>query len=560
MNAPLPIASSLAGRLTRLGVALDAPLAERASPDARIDGAGEAEALWRAGAVPAPDLADALAALNALPRMSFADVAAAPPRLEGLSRGFLREAFAYPFELDGSVALAVADPAAAEGLDAVRLALGVTPQLVVVSFEEIDLLFEQAAPDLRPRSPTDAPAGQSEETVEALKDLARGAPVVRLVDQLMERAIDLGATDIHIETGRDELRVRLRVDGQLRTEQVAPKHLAPAVLSRVKILASLDIAERRLPQDGRANVFIGRVEADLRVATMPTMYGETAVLRILLKDSKLLEFERIGLTGRDLRVFKELLAEPHGIVIVTGPTGSGKTTTLATAMQLLNDPTRKIVTVEDPIEYQLPGVHQTQIKPAIGLNFANALRSFLRHDPDIIMVGEMRDQETAAVGAQAALTGHLVLTTLHTNSATDAIVRLADMGVEPYLIAASLRGVLGQRLVRRLCERCKAPDPREDEAARKLVAERGLRLDPASHFHSAKGCAACGHTGYRGRIGVFEAMRVDDELRRLIREKPDPTLLLASARKSGLTTMIEDGLAKAGRGMTTVAEVLRAAG
>ncbi|RXF70291.1 GspE/PulE family protein [Hansschlegelia zhihuaiae] len=560
MNAPTH-PSELAGHLTRLGLLLDAPPPPPARPAGDAHEPGEAEALWRAGAVAAPDLADALAALHGAPRASFAEIAEAQPRMEGLSRSFLRDAFAYPFELDGRIALAVADPSDRGGLAAVKLALGAEPRLVVVSFEEIDLLFEQAAPDSvgRPDA-AEAGAESSDDTVEALKDLARGAPVVRLVDQLMERAIDLGATDIHIETGRDELRIRLRVDGHLRTEQTAPKQIAPAVISRVKILASLDIAERRLPQDGRANVFIGRNEADLRVATMPTMYGETAVLRILLKDSRLLEFERIGLAGRDLQVFKGLLAEPHGIVIVTGPTGSGKTTTLATAMQLLNDPSRKIVTVEDPIEYQIPGVHQTQIKPAIGLDFARALRSFLRHDPDIIMVGEMRDPETASIGAQAALTGHLVLTTLHTNSATDAVIRLADMGVEPYLIAASLRGVLGQRLVRRLCDRCKRPDPREDEGARALAAERGFRIDPTARFHAPQGCAACGHTGYRGRVGVFEAMRVDDDLRRLIRENPDPTGLLASARRSGLTTMLEDGVAKAGRGVTTISEVLRTTG
>lgn len=560
MNAPTPPPTELAGHLTRLGLLVDAnPAAERSPAAARAS--GEAEALWRAGAVTAPDLAEAIAGLHGLPRMSFAEVAAARPRMEGLSRNFLREAFAYPFELDGGLCLAVADPTG-EHLAAVRLALGQATRSVVVSFEEIDLLFERAAPDAAGRAANGAAAEAAApaDTVEALKDLARGAPVVRLVDQLMERAIDLGATDIHIETGRDELRIRLRVDGHLRTEQTAPRHLAAAVISRVKILASLDIAERRLPQDGRANVFIGRNEADLRVATMPTMYGETAVLRILLKDSRLLEFERIGLGGRDLQAFKSLLAEPHGIVIVTGPTGSGKTTTLATAMQLLNDPARKIVTVEDPIEYQIAGVHQTQIKPAIGLTFATALRSFLRHDPDVIMVGEMRDPETAAVGAQAALTGHLVLTTLHTNSATDAVVRLADMGVESYLIASALRGVLGQRLVRRLCERCKREDPREAETAKALAAERGFRIDPHARFFSAQGCAACGQTGFRGRVGVFEVMRVDDNVRAMIRENPDPTAMLVAARKGGLTTMLEDGVAKAGRGMTTISEVLRTTG
>ncbi|MGA0532422.1 GspE/PulE family protein [Hansschlegelia sp. KR7-227] len=563
MNAPLPGSKDLAGHLTRLG--LIAPAFEADRRPVADDAVGEAEALWRAGAVAGPDLADALATLHGLPRLSFAEVAEAPALTEGLSRNFLRDARAYPFERDGGPALALADPSPRPALDAVRLALGREPALVLVSFEEVDLLFEQTAAASTPRDGgadafAHAADASAQDSVEALKDLARGAPVVRLIDNLLERAVETGATDIHIETGRDELRIRLRVDGHLRTEQTAPKGLAPAVISRVKILAGLDIAERRLPQDGRANVFVGRAEADLRVATMPTMYGETAVLRILLRDSRLLEFERIGLTGRDRRTFEALLAEPHGIVIVTGPTGSGKTTTLATAMQILNDPARKIVTVEDPIEYQLPGIHQTQIKPAIGLTFATALRSFLRHDPDVIMVGEMRDRETAAVGAQAALTGHLVLTTLHTNSATDAVVRLADMGVEPYLIASALRGVLGQRLVRRLCDRCKRPDDAATTAAAAVAEERGFRLEPGAQFWSAPGCAACGQTGYRGRVGVFEAMKVDDGVRALIRTDLDPAAVLAAARRGGLTTMLEDGLRKAGRGVTSLAEVLRTTG
>ncbi|MFC7664869.1 GspE/PulE family protein [Methylorubrum suomiense] len=353
----------------------------------------------------------------------------------------------------------MADPSLVEPIQAASLALGGSVALAVLSFEEIEALFERGGGEAA-AEPEEIPAEIAfSDDVETLQDLARGAPIVRAIDAMLERAVEQGATDIHIETGREDLRVRFRIDGHLRAQQTLAKHMAPAILSRVKILAGLDIAERRLPQDGRTNVKVGSQEADLRVAVMPTLYGETAVLRILLKDTRLLEFKRIGMSGRDQCAMESLLAEPHGILIVTGPTGSGKTTTLATAISMLNDPSRKIVTVEDPVEYQLPGIHQTQVKPQIGLTFATALRSFLRHDPDVIMVGEMRDRETAAIGIQAALTGHLVLTTLHTNTAADAVVRLADMGVEPYLIAASLRGVLGQRLVRRLCEKCKVPDP-----------------------------------------------------------------------------------------------------
>jgi general secretion pathway protein E len=527
---------------------------------------GDLESIWRSGGLPAGELADHAAAYHGLPRSSFAVVSGNPPLFQDLSRRYLREAYVFPFEAGSRVTLAIADPGRRDAIESVRLALQRPIDMVVLSFEELELLFERAGaePEASDLAATATPESDGAiaftDSVEALQDLARGAPIVRTIDQLLERALEVGATDIHMETGREQLRVRLRVDGHLRSDQSFPKHLAPAIISRIKILASLDIAERRLPQDGRANVKIGNQEADLRVAVMPTLYGETAVLRILLKDTRLLEFGRIGMTRRDQSIFEEMLAEPHGVVIVTGPTGSGKTTTLATAISVLNDPARKIVTVEDPIEYQIPGIHQTQIKPSIGLSFASALRSFLRHDPDVIMVGEMRDGETASIGIQAALTGHLVLTTLHTNTASDAIVRLADMGVEPYLIASTLRGVLGQRLVRRLCERCRKPDQREEEAARDLAASRGYRIAPDARFHGPVGCEACGQTGYRGRVGIFEAMRVDDDLRQFIRNQPDPQKILEAARKGGMTTMLEDGLAKSARGQTTIEEVLRTTG
>jgi general secretion pathway protein E len=527
---------------------------------------GDLETFWRGGGLPAGELADHTAVFHNLPRSSFAALAQHTPLFQDLSRRYLREAYVYPFDDDGRIGLAVADPGRREAIDAVRLAFQRPLGLCVASFEEIELLFERAGteddiPDIaiEDTSASD-PSIAFTDSVEALQDLARGAPIVRTIDQLLERALEVGATDIHMETGREQLRVRFRVDGFLRTDQSFPKHLAPAIISRVKILASLDIAERRLPQDGRANVKIGNQEADLRVAIMPTLYGETAVLRILLKDTRLLELGRIGMTDADQAVFAAMLNEPHGVVIVTGPTGSGKTTTLATAISMLNDPGRKIVTVEDAIEYQIPGVHQTQIKPSIGLTFATALRSFLRHDPDVIMVGEMRDRETSAIGIQSALTGHLVLTTLHTNTASDAVVRLADMGVEPYLIATTLRGVLGQRLVRRLCERCRRPDRREDEIAHDVAKARGYSVPEGSVFHGPVGCEACGQTGYRGRIGIFEAMRVDDDLRGFIRNQPDPQKILDAARRGGMTTMLEDGLAKSGRGLTSMEEVLRTTG
>ena len=520
------------------------------------------EEMWRGGLATATEIADALAAYHALPRGRFEAIAGRPHLMNDLSRRYLREAHLFPYDEDGAPMLALADPAYSDAVRAVQLALGAQPALRVVSFEEIALLFERASEEPTPETGVAAiemPA-ETGDSIQAIQDLARGAPVVRLIDEILERAVGAGATDIHLETERDHLRVRLRVDGFLRRDQRLPLGLAPAVISRIKILAGLDIADRRLPQDGRANIRIGNAEADLRVAVMPTLHGETAVLRILLRDSRLLDLGRIGMNMADQQRFEALLAEPHGVVVVTGPTGSGKTTTLATAISMLNDPGRKIVTVEDPVEYQIPGIHQTQIKPSIGLTFASALRSFLRHDPDVIMVGEMRDRETAGIGIQAALTGHLVLTTLHTNSASDAVVRLIDMGVEPYLLGASLRGVLGQRLVRRLCERCKVPDDSAAEGASTRAARRGIRLPATLDFHRAVGCEACGQSGYRGRIGIFEVLPVDDDIRTAIRRDPDPAVIARQAEERGMTSMLEDGLAKCAAGMTTVDEVIRATG
>jgi len=530
---------------------------------------GLLESLWRGGHANAADLAVIAAEFHGLPLARPAAVAAGAFVGADLSLRFLREAFILPYADEHGPSLAVADPGSGEEIEAVRLALPGANALAILPFDAFERLFaeigkegqgDQAARAEGADTPLEGLDLALGDDPEALQDLARGAPIVRAVDQVLERALEAGATDIHFETGREALRIRLRVDGILRLDQSLPKRLAPAVISRIKILAGLDIAERRLPQDGRANIRIGHAEADLRIAVMPTLYGETAVARILLKDARLLDFARIGMDAINRTAFERLLAEPHGIIIVTGPTGSGKTTTLATAVSLLNDPARKIVTVEDPIEYQIAGIHQTQIKPAIGLGFAQALRAFLRHDPDVMMVGEMRDGETASIGIQAALTGHLVLTTLHTNSATDAVIRLTDMGVEPYLIAASLRGVLGQRLVRRLCERCRRPAADRAAEVRDLCRARGLSAPEGTDYHRAVGCPTCGGSGFHGRVGIFEVFAATPEIRALIRERPDPQRLMAAARLEGMTTMLEDGLIKAAQGFTCIDEVFRAVG
>ncbi|MBE7196998.1 MAG: type II/IV secretion system protein [Parafilimonas terrae] len=523
-----------------------------------------AHAIWRQGDVGAGELADAVAEFHALPRASREAVLDLTPLTEGLSRRFLQESFLFPVRTGDATLVLTADPGLREPIEALRLALDDSAPLAVLSFDEIaELLTRDEPADASTPGSGDEFATGSDPTlfddVETLQDLARGAPVVRAIDDLFARALDAGATDIHIETARDELRLRFRIDGMLRPQQSLPRHMAPAMISRVKILANLDIAERRLPQDGRTTIRVGAIEADLRVAVMPTLYVETAVLRILVQDSKILNFARIGIAGRDRTALEAMLAEPHGVIIVTGPTGSGKTTTLATAISLLNDPARKIVTVEDPVEYQIPGIHQTQIKPSIGLTFASALRSFLRHDPDVIMVGEMRDRETASIGIQAALTGHLVLTTLHTNSACDAVVRLADMGIEPFLIASALRGVLGQRLVRRLCIRCRVPDETGTETLREICFRRGIRPPERLRLHAPRGCPSCGGSGHRGRVGLFEALPVDATVRDLVRREPDPVRILQAARDGGMTTMLEDGIGKAAEGLISLDEVMRVA-
>ncbi|MEO3386704.1 GspE/PulE family protein [Mesorhizobium sp. CAU 1741] len=519
--------------------------------------------IWKDGIVGPDELADFAADHYEVPRGTLPTIKQCKPALGELSHRYLRDSHVYPFDRDGTICLALADPGRRDTIRAVRLALGSDAPLVVLSFEEIDLLFEgvaEAAPQAFDPVVETGAGAVDVESIDNLQDLARGAPIVRLIDGVFERAVQAGATDIHFETERDHLRVRLRVDGFLRQDQRLPLHLAPAVLSRIKILANLDIADRRLPQDGRCNVRVGSMEADLRVAVMPTMHGETAVLRILSRDTRLLDFARIGMADHDRHSVHSLLDEPNGIVIVTGPTGSGKTTTLAAALSILNDPSRKIVTIEDPVEYQIPGVHQTQLKSSIGLTFASALRSFLRHDPDVIMVGEMRDHETASVGVQAALTGHLVLTTLHTNSAADAVIRLMDMGVESYLLGASLRGVIGQRLVRRLCDRCKAPDEKMTQDARQLAQSRNIPVQGDAVHFGPTGCDACGQSGYRGRIGIFEVMRADEPLRSLIRDEADTPALVAAARAGGMSMMLEDGLRKCAAGQTSLGEVLRATG
>jgi general secretion pathway protein E len=487
------------------------------------------------------------------------NLASAPPRI---SRAFMRENDVVPLgESEAGVLLAMADPTDSATIKAVRLALGRPVLPLVAAPEDIHSAIERMARErAEPSLWQDASGGEKEgDTVEHLRDIALGTPVVRFVNQMIQDAVHARATDIHIEPFDGRLAVRMRIDGMLHDVEAPPIAMAKAVVSRVKILSGLNIAERRLPQDGRARIRVGERRLDLRVATMPTIHGEAVAIRLLDNVRRTLDFGKLGFSGRDATVIRRHLEAPYGLILVTGPTGSGKTTTLATALALLNRGHRKILTIEDPIEYEIEGINQTQAKPEIGLTFAAALRSFLRHDPDVMMVGEMRDGETASIGIHAALTGHLVLSTLHTNTAAGAIPRLLDMGIDAFLLASSLRCVVGQRLVRILCGHCKKPYEAEPDFAilpghGPAPAQGGSR-----RLWQANGCERCFGTGYSDRIVISEVLDVNEEIRGLIQPNARPSEIQAAGCRHGMTTMAGDGLAKCLQGITTPEEVRRVA-
>ncbi|MFT7289870.1 MAG: general secretion pathway protein E [Reinekea sp.] len=387
---------------------------------------------------------------------------------------------------------------------------------------------------------------------EDLMDQVDEAPIIRLINAILTEAVREGSSDIHIETFEKRLSIRFRVDGVLR-EVVQPRRaLAPLLVSRIKVMARMDIAEKRLPQDGRISLRVAGREVDLRVSTIPANHGERVVLRILDKQAGRLDLAHLGLRPDDHAKLKDLISRPHGIILVTGPTGSGKTTSLYAALQTLNSQFRNIMTVEDPIEYSLPGIGQTQVNSKVEMTFARGLRAILRQDPDVVMIGEIRDLETAEIAVQASLTGHLVLSTLHTNSAVGAVTRLQDMGIEPFLLASSLIGLVSQRLVRTLCNDCKvAHNP--DSSERELL---GLSADEPHEIFRANGCSACKSTGFKGRIGVYELLRVDDGMRQLIHRQVGDLELDLYARKSA-HSILDDGKVKVLEGVTTIEEVLR---
>lgn len=507
--------------------------------------------------------ADVVSANGATARIPFAELTAGRPLVDRFSPRYLRETGVYVYERSsGEVCAAVSDEQHLRliGTIAWTLQRPVTPCFATA--EDINAalarVWGQEGAQVRSNESTAAvgrPEGD-EDAVETLRDLASGAPVVRAVNEIIELALERRATDIHLEPVRDGLRVRIRIDGILTTVRTFTADLARPIVSRVKILAALNIAERRLPQDGRSRIRVGNFDADIRIATMPTAFGEAAILRLLQRERGVKRFSEIGLSPRDLSIFSGALKAPHGMIVVTGPTGSGKTTTLAAALGTLNDTTRKILTIEDPIEYEIDGVSQSQVKPAIGLTFASALRAFLRQDPDVIMVGEMRDTETAHVAIQASLTGHLVLTTLHTNTAAAAITRLVDLKIEPFLLSASLQCIVAQRLVRLLCLHCRRAVKVDEDFLHRDPRYRALAVEGARVWEPGH-CQRCAGTGYSGRRAVFEVVDIDDELRHLITRGASEAEIESCAKANGMTTLIEDGVRAALAGETSLDEVLR---
>ena len=518
--------------------------------------------LVRLGLVSERDMAEAMAEVFQMEVVEPDHFPAEPVGQETLSLRFLKDSRVLPLrEDDGRLEVAFADPTDRFVVDVVALAAGKRLLQRVALASDIDAALERlhTPKSLDQDGKLDADLGEvSEDDIEHLKDLASEAPVIRLVNQLIQKAVESRASDIHIEPFADELKVRYRVDGMLHEVPSPPVRSTAAIVSRVKIMAKLNIAERRLPQDGRIPLRVQGKELDLRVSTVPTMFGESVVMRLLDKESVRFDLDALGFDGGPRARLDQILEIPYGILLVTGPTGSGKSTTLYTVLGRLNTQERKIITVEDPVEYQIPGINQIQVKPAIGMTFAGALRSIVRQDPDIIMVGEMRDLETASIAVQSALTGHLVLSTLHTNDAASGVTRLLDMGVEDYLLTSTINGILAQRLVRRLCPHCREEYQPLPEVIAKIRRSLGGTVE-TGHLYRAPGCERCNGTGYHGRLVITEVLRMSDSIRRAVLDHATATEILRIAIEEGMETMYQDGLRKSLDGRTTLEEVLRVA-
>ncbi len=514
------------------------------------------------GFISEEDMLRALSSQLDLKSLSFSEFPKTVPSGHYPTVKFMKQYKFVPIGLeDGVLKIAVSDPLNEYVMDTLHFFSDKSLEIFLSSEKDIMEAIEQyfgsnvqmtSIMEGMREEETDTDEIDLQEDVHHLRDMAFEAPVVKLVNMLITRAVESRASDIHIEPFENSVKVRYRIDGSLTQIESLPKRLQPAVISRVKIMSRLNIAERRLPQDGRIKLRVSGRDIDLRVSTIPTIYGESIVMRILDRGTTLVVLEYLGFPDKTLEKYKKLITTPYGMILVTGPTGSGKTTTLYASLNNINSDEKKIITVEDPIEYQIDGINQIQVKPQIGLTFANGLRHIVRQDPDIIMVGEIRDIETAEISIHSALTGHLVFSTLHTNDAPGAITRLLDMGIEGFLVSSSIMGVLAQRLVRVICRACKAPYTPQQSIVDKIES-----LPDNFTAYRGTGCEECRGTGYRGRTGIFELMILDGEMRSLIIERANADIIRQKAVEKGMQVLRDSGWEKVKEGVTTIEEVLR---
>ncbi|MFQ5646981.1 MAG: type II secretion system ATPase GspE [bacterium] len=521
--------------------------------------------LVQQGLIKEEDLARVLSEQLGVPYLSLGSSNLAPPRKLGLTLKYMQEYKFFPVRLENNVLhVAMSNPMDTMTIDSIRLSCGYELAVYISNESEIVTAIDRYYGEGMDGILEDLPeedigiiSDDTDENIDQLRDMALEAPVIKLVNMIITRAIEAGASDVHIESFERELLVRYRIDGILHRTESPPKRLQSAIVSRIKIMADMNIAERRLPQDGRIKVNVMGRKVDLRVSCLPTMHGESVVMRILDQDSILLTLDDLGFTQSCRNYFEQLIDKPHGILLITGPTGSGKTTTLYAALNKINSPDKKIITVEDPIEYQLLGINQTQVKSKIGYTFANGLRSIMRQDPDIIMIGEIRDLETAEIAVQSSLTGHLVFSTLHTNDAPSAITRLIDMGVEHFLLSSCLEGILAQRLVRRICQDGRDGVPENDDTILSEIFPGWDASRARPDVYRGKGCEKCNQTGYKGRNGIYELLVISEGIRQMILKRTSASIIRRRCIELGMKTLREDGWNKVRDGITTIEEVLR---
>jgi type IV pilus assembly protein PilB len=547
--------------LVELGF-VDPSRAQLAIDHVRLSGGAADKLLLEQGAVSQDQLARAVAERHGLDHLDLTqfpvDMAAA--NLLGSTAAKRYEAIPVAYVDERTVLVAMADPANVLAIDDIAIMTGLEVRAAVASREDIGgLLSRLTRLDDVVESTTYGDEDLDDSAPAEIVDLRESAddqPVIKLVNQVIAQAVEEGASDVHLEPDGKDLRVRFRIDGVLVETTTIPKRMTSGVISRVKIMAELDIAERRVPQDGRVGLTIDGHQVDLRVVTLPSVHGESIVMRILDKGSVVMELDRLGMGDGDRDRFSRSFSQAYGAVLVTGPTGSGKSTTLYAALGVINTPEKNIITIEDPVEYQVGGITQVQVNAKAGLTFASGLRAMMRADPDVIMVGEIRDRETAQIAIEAALTGHLVLSTLHTNDAPGAVTRLIEMGIEPFLVSSAIDAVVAQRLARTLCEHCKRPET----IPAQVLRDNGFSIDHDIEAYEPVGCPRCGNSGYKGRLGLYEVMTVTDEIRRLAIERASADRIGAVAVANGMTRLRDDGLAKVMAGRTSIAEVARVTG